>query len=108
MINPSSGLVVSGSSAGREILVRVGAAVPYIIKAVSKFKEGFLVDAGAPLSSGQTTPVDVVFAAAIHADDGEVVMVVRQGPLAAAPYNVEDGQVGATHQNVSEGSRLFA
>src|SRR5258708_39171189 len=57
---------------------------------------------------GQPTPVDVVFAATIHADDGAVMVVVRQGPLTGAPYNVEGGQVGCTHQNVSECTRLFA
>jgi len=36
------------------------------------------------------------------------MVVVRQGPLAGAPYNVEDGQVRGTHQNVSECTRLFA
>src|SRR5262252_7339161 len=50
----------------------------------------------------QPTPVDVVLGATIHADDGAIVVVVRQGPLPRAPYNVEDGQVGGTHENVSE------
>ena len=57
---------------------------------------------------GQPTPVNVVFGATIHADDGAVMVVVRQGPLAGAPHNIEDGQVASTHQNVSEGTPLFA
>src|SRR5580765_4396081 len=57
---------------------------------------------------GQPTPVNVVFGATIHADDGAVMVVVRQGPLAGTPHNVEDGQVGSAHQNVGECTRLFA
>jgi hypothetical protein len=35
------------------------------------------------------------------------MVVVRQRPLSGAPYDIKDGQVGSTHQNVSEGTRLF-
>jgi len=35
------------------------------------------------------------------------MVIVRQGPLAGAPHNIEDGQIGGTHQDISEGTRLF-
>src|SRR5690349_22160519 len=56
---------------------------------------------------GQTAPVDIVLTAPIHADNGTVAVIVRQRPLAGAPYDVEDRQVGGTHQNASESAGLF-
>src|SRR5258708_7495195 len=56
---------------------------------------------------GKTTPEDVVLAAAIHADDRAMMVVVRQSPLAGAPHHVENGQVRGTNQNPGESTRLF-
>jgi hypothetical protein len=56
---------------------------------------------------GQTTPVDIVLTAAIHADNGTVMVIVRQGPLSGAPYHVEDRQIGGTDQNANESAGLF-
>ena len=56
---------------------------------------------------GQTTPKDIVLTAAIHADNGTVMVIVRQGPLSGAPYHVEDRQVGSTDQNASGSAGLF-
>src|SRR5260221_7749747 len=57
---------------------------------------------------GEPTPVDVVFAATIHADDGAVMVVVRQGPLAGAPYKGEDCPGRGTDPKISQYTPLFA
>ena len=96
-------LAERGSDAIREVVRRAVSEPGEIVAALGEQTGAF-----ADILVRTPTPVDVVFAATIHADDGAVMVVVGQRPLAGTPYDVENGQVGGTHQNVSEGTRLFA
>src|ERR1051326_4194146 len=54
---------------------------------------------------GQPTPVNVVFGVTIHAGGNGGYAA---GSIGGCPTQHEDGQVATTHQNVSEGTPLFA
>jgi len=56
---------------------------------------------------GQTAPVDIVLTARIHADNSTVMVIVRQRPLAGAPYDIEDRKVGGSDQNTGESAGMF-
>src|SRR5665213_47156 len=50
----------------------------------------------------QSSPVDIILATSVDADDGAVTMVVRQRPLPKTPDAVEDGQLLRAYQHLSE------